>query len=149
MVAMPSNELVLMYWLKSRPTLPTNSISTTLPKGTTWAASGFIQVSGVGGSSNAYMPVHSPVMSVDTWANVANSERPDWEKASTLMENIRWELYQSDVRRAVQITGYYTAFVSSVVPVGQPRRVPSDNYAHLSMDIRVDWHALRDVQVAS
>lgn len=146
MVAMPSSELVLMYWLKSRPSLPTNSISTTLPKSETWAASGFIQVSTVGGGSNAYVPRHSPVMSIDTWAVTPNSNRPDWVTASELMENVRWEMYQSDARKAVTITGYYDVFLSAIYPVGSPRRIPGDSaYAHLSMDVELYWHVLRDV----
>ncbi len=146
MVAMPSNELVLMYWLRSRPSLPTNSISTTLPKGSTWAASGFIQVAGVGGGSDPHIPVHSPVMSIDTWANVQNSERPDWEKASILMEQVRWEMYQRDTRGALTISGYYSPFLTCIYPVSNPRRIPSDEaYAHISMDVEIDWHALRDV----
>jgi hypothetical protein len=143
MDAVPSDELVLIYWLKTLSGLPTSSISTSLPgDNTSWAASGFITVLGVGGDSNIYVPMNNPVLSVDTWANTPNSNKPPWSKASQLAELIVWRTYAHPHPGLITMpSGYEDVALHSVYPVSRPRRIPDDEagFAHFSVDLAIHW----------
>lgn len=142
MAAVPSDELVLINWLKTLSGLPTSSIATTLPGDTTsWAASGFVTVLGVGGGSEVYIPVHNPVVTVDTWATVPNSNRPPWVLASKLVELIVHRTYQHTPDVISMPSGYADVYLHSVYPVSRPRRIPSDQagFARISVDVQLQW----------
>lgn len=149
MVALPSDELVMVAWLRTLSSVPAGGVSTSLPRDTaTWAASGFVQVVAAGGGVDAYVPMNSPVLTVHTWAGDPNSDRPPWPKASQLIEAIVWHTYELRAPVTVDLpAAYYDAYVHSVYPVGRPRRVPGDpgGYAHLVVDLAMAWNPARNV----
>src|SRR4051812_48856122 len=117
-----------MTWLRSLTDLPTSSIATTLPADTTtWGASGFVVVSGIGGGMNSYVPMADSALSIDTWAAAANSDRPPWPVASKLIELVLWQTFAHPPGGLVTMpSGYADAYLHAVYPLGRPRRVPGD-----------------------
>lgn len=125
-------ELVAEAWLKA---VVGDRVSTSLPKdNTSWAASGFVTLTTVGGTPNAYVPLRDPVMSVDCWAVNKQSQKPPWNKAAALAEAIvaACQDHQTIARTVTLPTGYPAAQVKSAYVTGDPRRVHSDpsSYAH-------------------
>lgn len=148
MSAFPSDELVLVSWLRTLPDLP-SGVATALPAdSTTWPASGFITVTGAGGGMGVHVPMAAPVLSVDTWAAPLHGDRPPWPVASKLIELIVWQTYTHPAPGLVTMpSGYSNAYLHSVYPLGRPRRVLGDpgGYAHMSCDIALSWNVAVNV----
>lgn len=139
----PTSELVAVAWLKGVTGIG-NNVSTELPAdNASWAASGWTQVLGAGGSPDIYLPISQPVISVDTWAVGVQSSKPPWAKANQLAEIIkRATLDHASVPRLLVLPdAYANARCLNVIPLTEPRKIRSDpaDYAHWSMDVQFNW----------
>ncbi|MFG3051903.1 hypothetical protein ACGFZP_13260 [Kitasatospora sp. NPDC048239] len=136
-----TTELVTVAWLHD---VVGDIVATTLPRdNSTWAASGFVTVATIGGSADPYVPMRSPVVSVDCWAVAPSSGRPPWNKASVLAERIQaacWD--HPGTPRLLTLPGNYPqARVLSAYSTYEPRRVPDDeaSYARINLGLSVNW----------
>jgi hypothetical protein len=145
---LPHNELVMRSWLQGISGVPVNQIGTTLPgDNSAWAASGYVEISVIGGSADLYSPIRRPVFQVDCWAVMLNSSRPPWHKANQLAEVIFNHCYgsvdsdSSPQRKVVLPAVYRDARVIGARAVNEPRRVPSDEarFARYQFDLQLDW----------
>jgi hypothetical protein len=139
-----NTELVAVAFLASLPGVPTGAVATTLPAdGSSWAAEGFVQVTTIGGSSSAYVPLRVPAVQVDVWANTPTSQKPPWGKANNLAEAISAGVYSLDATH-VELTlpgDYPGAMVHAAFFASEWRRVPDDaaNYARFTADMIISW----------
>lgn len=136
-----TTELVAQAWLRG---VVGDIVATTLPRdNTTWAASGFVTVATVGGSSGMYVPLRSPVVSVDCWAVSLNSNRPPWNRAASLAERIQAATYDHDgtPRLLTLPANYPQARVLSAYTAYEARRVPDDeaSYARFNFGLSLNW----------
>lgn len=149
---LPHGELVAVAWVKGIAGVPPSGVGTTLPgDNTTWAASGFAQVSGpVGGTPDMDVPLHRPVMQVDTWACNLGSAKPPWGKANQLAELIMAGCYgrgddPEPAGRLVTLPpGYQNARVLAAYATTQPRRnqiVDNARFARYTFDLQLHWTA--------
>lgn len=139
----PTNELVAVTWLKGITDLGSR-VATTLPTDTaTWSASGFVQVTTVGGTPEITMPVAKPVLSVDCWAVAPNTGNPPWNKANQLAEYVRTAVHaHAETPRTVDLPSTYNdARVLTAYMLTEPRRIRNDDadYAHYSFDLHISW----------
>lgn len=139
----PTNELVAVGWLKGVAALDDN-VATELPAdNTTWSASGFVQVTAIGGTPELTVPVARPVLSLDFWACNPNGTKLPWWKANQLAEHVRAAVHDhAGTPRLVALTGNYNdARVLDAWFVNEPRRIRSDdaNYAHFTADLGLAW----------
>lgn len=138
-------ELVAVAWLSTATGVPAGGVATTLPAdNSTWAASGFVQVTAApGGSANVDVPLRRPILTIDCWANNPNSGRPPWGKAAYLAETVYAAFYDTQAipRDLTLPAGYPGARVLSAVPLGEPRRLRSDpsSYARFGFDAVLHW----------
>ncbi len=144
----PTTELVAVAWLAGLFDNPI--VSTTLPKPATdqtisWADTGFVVVSTVGGTPNMYHPMRNPVVSVDCWAVNPHSAKPPWGKANNLAETILAACQDhQNVPRPLTLPGDFPpARVLSAYALGEPQRVPDDqaSYAHYNFPLALHWRA--------
>lgn len=132
-------ELVAIAWLK---TVVGDIVATTLPKpaadgSLSWADSGFVTITTVGGSPNLYVPLREPAIGVDCWATNPGSQKPPWNKAACIAEAIvaACQAHATIPQTLTLPTGYPAAQVRSAYVTGEPRRVPDDpsSYARYSI----------------
>lgn len=140
----PNNELVAVAWLKAAAGYLGSRVATELPTdNSSWSASGFTTISAVGGSPNIYVPIRKPVISVNCWGVTSNSGRPPWNLASQMAEQIREAVlaHRTVGRQVAMPTGYHNAYVHTVIPRTEPRRINADvaSYAHYQQDIEFWW----------
>lgn len=158
---LPNSELVACGWLAQISGWTTAMVGTTLPRiGPTgpmpaWVSTGFVTVGVVGGTPGSHVPLAEPALSVNCWAVNAScaghgqpinvQQKPPWDKANLLAEQIRHAVYVLDrgVGRAVTlpVAGYAGAAVMSALMLTEPRRVPADlaGYARYQFDLQLDW----------
>jgi hypothetical protein len=148
---LPHDELVAVAWLKGIPGVPATGVGTTLPgDNSTWAASGYLQVSVVGGSPDRDVPMHRPLIQVDSWAVNVNGAKPPWGKANQLAEVVVAAGYgrQDDAAPAQRIVtlpaNYQQARVHAAYVVMAPRRILEDDarFARYQMDLQMAWSAV-------
>lgn len=149
MVYNPNNELVAKAWIQGIPGVPPNSVATTLPRdNSTWAASGFVVIEGVvGGSSNLYYELRSPVLSIASYATNPSSDKPPWNKANQLAETIRKATKnQGLVKRTLGMpTAYHDAMVLEANAMNEPARRPDlGSYAVYGFELELHWVSLGD-----
>lgn len=153
-----TSELVAIAWIGSIPGLSVDMVSTQLPPDANkddtpadWvvAGLGFATVATVGGTPDPILPVHRPVMSVDTWAVKQGSGKPPWGVANSLAEAvIRASLDRIAVPRHLTITvngrPYPPASVQIAKAMTEPRRINDDPgvYAHYQFDLFMQWITL-------
>ncbi|MGW6912589.1 hypothetical protein ACWGB8_02005 [Kitasatospora sp. NPDC054939] len=136
-----TTELVAVAWLRG---VVGDIVATTLPRNnSTWAASGFVTVGTVGGTAGMYVPLRSPVVSVDCWAVSPSSGRPPWNKAALLAEQVQagcWD-HEGTPRLLTLPAGFPQARVLSAYSTYEPRRVPDDeaSYARINLGLSVNW----------
>jgi len=112
--------------------------------GTSWAKTGFVLLSVVGGSPNAYAyGLRRPVLDVQAKWIAPNSKQPPWFQANDLAERIVagcYGAYASPVE-AILPAGFERAFVQSAYPLTEPRRIGGDasNIATYSFDMQLNW----------
>lgn len=137
-----TTDLVAVAWLRGVDGVPPDSVATTLPSNnSTWAASGFVQVTAIGGSPNPHLPVRMPVVGVDCWAVNPNSGRPPWGKANTLAEIIRDGTAGTGGRVVALPAVGLSARVLEAWLLTEPRRIRNDDasYARYSFDLALRW----------
>jgi hypothetical protein len=132
-------ELVAIAWLK---TVVGDIVATTLPKpakdgSVSWAETGFVTITTVGGSPNLYVPMREPAISVDFWAMNPGSQKPPWDKAASMAEAVvaACQAHRTIPQTVALPTGYPTALIRSAYVTGEPRRIPDDpsSYARYSI----------------
>jgi hypothetical protein len=138
-------------WIRSIPGLVCDGVAGQLPvtDETSWAKNGFIVVpTTVGGTPHANIPVRRPVVQVETWGTVPNSDKLPWGIPNQLAEQIRAGTYdRTTFGRWLTITSgkvtYPPARVISVTAMTEPRRIWSDlgDFAGYTLDIRFFWVA--------
>lgn len=145
---LPHGELVAQAWIRGIQAVPTNGVGTTLPKdNSTWAASGFVQISTTGGSPHVELPIFNPVVSVDCWAVAVNSSQPPWGKANQLALAIVMAGYGSvdsfnTPQRTVALSPQFqNARVMAAYALGEPRRMPGDDarFARYHFDMQFSF----------
>jgi hypothetical protein len=145
------NTTVAGAWLRAIDGIPDNKINTVLPDVALWADTGFVQVVGtVGGTPWLDAPVRSPVIEIDTWGARANTEKPDWGKASVLMELIMTAA--TGPRTSVDVRfpiGDRTVRILSCWAVSEPRKPITGidtgdvaSFARLAVDLQFMWTVL-------
>lgn len=140
----PTSDLVVVTWLKGLADLG-NRVATELPTtdASSWAASGFTQVTTVGGAPSLDYPLANPVVSLDFWAYAPDSGRPPWNKANQVAEIVRRAMLDhTAVQRALTLpAAYNNARVITCYPTIEPRRVRSDDaqFARFTMDAVFSW----------
>ena len=140
-----NTELVAIAWLGGVQGFTSAMVAATLPSdNTTWAASGFVTVRTSGGSPGLYVPLRSPVCTVDCWAVKPGSSKPPWFQANYLAELIDAGCRASNAQRPVTLpSGYPAARVLTAYLVQEPRRAYGDqgDYAHYVLDMVLNWTA--------
>lgn len=145
MAKIPTNELAAISWLRTLPGIPSTKVSTRLPgDNSVIAASGFVTVLTIGGSSDIYVPRRSPVLEVKTWAGPAAGEKePPWWQANQLAESIREACLDHDAFGGVITTrsGYDNVCVPSAFLISEPRKLEHDDgrFAIYTMDLQLHW----------
>jgi len=141
----PNNELVAKAWLQTLNGVPPNSVATRLPQDNrTWAASGFVQIADIGGSSNLYYELHEPVYRIDVYATSLNpdSDKSPWNKANQLATIIQRATYdQAQVKRTLALpSGYRNARVLEAQVLNEPTRHPDPgSYAVYGIELLLHW----------
>jgi hypothetical protein len=139
----PTPDLVAVTWLKSVAGLPTNQIATTLPAdNSSWATSGFVQVTAIGGNPGREVPFWQPAIQIDCWANNPNSQKPPWGKAGHLAATIQWATYGARQPGVLALGGtFHPTRLMSVYPLTEPRRILSDEagFARVQIDLLMTW----------
>lgn len=132
-------ELVAQTWASQIVGVPSGD---QLPAdNTTWAASGFVVCADVGGSSNPYYQLDSPVFTFQCWTCDPTSAYPSWPRARNLTAIIQNECYQN-VTRYVTLPGCdQNARVLQTQQVGRVRRKWGDigDYACYQLDVLLHW----------
>lgn len=138
----PTTDLVAVAWLRGVPGVPSTAVATTLPSNaSTWSASGFVQVTAVGGTSNPHLPVRSPVVGVDCWAVAPGSAKPPWGRANSLAEAVRAGTFGAAGRMVTLSVGGLRARVLEAYLLSEPRRITDDegSYARYAFDLALHW----------
>ena len=137
----PPSEQVAVAWLKA-VLAPFDAVGNTLPATGSWP-DGFVQALVVGGTPLVDIPVRQALVAVDAWyATPSSSTKPQWGKASVLIERVRLATEAPGYARQVALpANYRPAYVSSAFVRVEPRRIPDDAgaFAHLSMDVELHW----------
>lgn len=141
-----TTELVAQAWLRS---VLGDIVATKLPEDNTgWAGSGFVVIATTGGNSGMYVPLRSPVVSLNCWAVNPSSGKPPWGKAAQLTERVLAACLDLDEAQPIVTlpSGYARARVMTAYPEYEPRRVPDDpaSYARFDVALTINW-----VEVAS
>jgi len=141
--------LVTVAWLASLPGFSPAMVGGVLPRPDSdgvlpWAQTGFVQATTpVGGGSDMYVPLASPVMQIDCWAAQSNSDLPPYAKANALAETIRWAcLADANFQGALTLrAGYAQARVKSAYLAGEPRPVYGDeaDYGRYLLNVVLNW----------
>lgn len=112
--------------------------------GKSWAKTGFVLLSVVGGSPNVYAAgLRRPVLDVQAKWIAPNSKQPPWFLANDLAERIVagcYGAYDSPVE-AILPAGFERAFVQTAYPLTEPRRIGGDasNIATYQFDLQLNW----------
>lgn len=154
-----NSELAAVAWLKLQAGLPANQIGTTLPQNKTdWASTGYIQIIVTGGGkSGVNHPYRAPVITAHCWAVSLNKQRPPWNVANDLAENI-WAACLIEGNGVENLTTPATAApkvrILQAWGITEPRRIPwgfpsgqgsfinPGNTAHYTVDFQIAWAEL-------
>lgn len=145
--APPTSPLVAVAFLRALLG-QSGGVGTRLPakvegKPESWADTGFVQITSVGGNVDPYALHYSPVLGVRCWAVAPNSKQPPWNVANQLAERIRTACYA--VRSAPPVVqlppGYPTCYVQSAYLLSEPMPVQGDDssYACYRFDLQLHW----------
>lgn len=138
----PSPELVAVAWVKTTPGVNSTKVATTLPgDATTWAATGFVTATVVGGDSQIDVPLHTPVMAFDCWANAANSNKAPWGQAGALASAIQAHTYRVAPFEVPVPDDFHPARLLSVYVLEAPQRIVSDaaGFARVRVVAALTW----------
>lgn len=140
----PTNALVAAAWIAQRvPGFTSAMVATQLPRDTTtWATSGFVQVTPITGTPDVDIDVRRPLVQIDTWAT-SGGTNPPVGKANVLAERIRIATFDGALygRPVVTKDGYDNAIVLSAYVLTEPAEVTDDpsGYARFTFDLALDW----------
>lgn len=142
-MTLPTNEVVMVAWLKALPNIPSDKVATVLPvDNSVIAPSGFITTMVAGGEPHKYVPRNSPVYEVNCWAVNPNSEKPPWGKANNLAEIIKESFYdQSNFGHLTTPSPFENVRTMSGYLLNSPKRVPEDEgrFARYTFEILFHW----------
>jgi hypothetical protein len=143
-----STDLVCQAWIAGIPGFTASGVGAQLPAAEAeWAAGGYVVVPfTVGGTPMDTAPVQRPVVQVECWATVPNSDKLPWRKAQNLADQIRMASYDRGYAspRPLQLPAPYpVAWVRSVKVLTHPKRIWSDagDYAGVVFDLWLMWIA--------
>ena len=138
-----TNTQVVEAWLKTIDSVPDSLVGPTLPSdNSTWGASGFYQVTTVGGTPNPDLGIKEPVVAISCWAAVAEGSHAPTNRAESYATDIRNAAMSA---RTMRLTiGATTVFLLGVNAVTEPLRVPDvrTNYARSDVQVQVWWEVL-------
>ena len=143
-----TTDLVVTTWLATIPGITAAMVGTTLPRpaadGTvSWAATGFVQTTAVGGTPGMDVPLASPVVQIDCWATQSNSDLPPRAKANALAMAVWWAAaLNTGIETVLTLrSGYAGARVMSAYLLGEPRPIYGDasDYARYTMNLAMNW----------
>lgn len=139
----PTPEQIAVTWLGTVPGVPLGKVATTLPADTAaWATEGFLTVLSVGGPGAVYVPVRSPVVQVDAWANNPDSSKPPWGKAGHLIGAVIERTFtDTQPGEFLVMAGFRSVRLMSVFPMTEPRRIPDDesSFARYQLDLTFSY----------
>jgi hypothetical protein len=146
----PNAEMAAVAWVKQVPGVDPTKVATTLPRDVdAWAATGFVTVSGVGGSPNVHVAMRRPVVSISAWAVTPNSEKAPWGRAQALAERVFAAFYDPEMfpHRVTfpESVDFYPASIRTGHPLAEPRKVPGSEagYAQVQFDATFAWVTVR------
>jgi hypothetical protein len=149
----PTVELIAKAWAVAAVPDLLGKVATKLPD-LPWDDNEFVQIMSVGGSPDPENPQSQPVVSFNCYAVKKDSKNPPWGQANHLATQLWRATY---VKRwapdpavdLVMPNGYGRALVQSVVPMTEPKRVPSDpsQYAVYNIDLQFFWIPASEVIV--
>jgi hypothetical protein len=142
-----NSELVAVAWAQSVPGIPANRVARTLGREhESWAETGFVVATIVGGSPWQTTPVSAPVIQFECWAcNSESVSTPPWGIAFILAETLKraCEVDSADRSKVLTIPhGFEQALVRDASALTEPRRspVPSpEGFARVIMDVQIEW----------
>lgn len=148
-----NDELVTVAFLASITGLSAAMAGTQLPPDTddtgapaAWLQTGFVTVATVGGTPDALLPVHRPVMEVKCWAAVPGSNKPPWMAARAIASVIEREMWDRrtlarPVTPVFNGVAYPLAVVQAAYLAQSFRRVYDDpgDYACYQADMALQW----------
>lgn len=147
----PTSELVAQAWISSIPDMVAQ-VGEQLPAdNTTWASTGFVAVAVVGGNPDVDVPIKKPVIQLDCWAASHGSNKPPWQQAAVLAEQIRAACYDKTLAHfarplLINVNGvvYPSANCLTVYVLTEPHRIYDDigDNAGYSMDIALTWRQI-------
>lgn len=149
MARIPTSELAAMAWIRTIDGFNYDMVSDKLTGDNALiAASGFVTVLVIGGSSDIYVPRRSPVIEVRTWACNLDGDRqdPPFAEAGSLIETIRERcLNHGKFRNSAIETepGYEQVCVPSVYFLTDPTKHEDDDARFASWSAEVQFHWTR------
>jgi hypothetical protein len=155
---MPTDLLVAAAWIAAIPGFTTAMVGERLPpdvlppgpgkknQPAPWLKTGFVTVQTLSPNVDAYVPRHSPVVSVDVYCAVPGSNDPPWRMAEALGEAITtatWRHATANQSLPIEAGGvaYPSATVQSAYMATGFRRMYDDPaaYARLNGALALSW----------
>lgn len=140
---LPTPEQVTVAWLQTVAQVDPTKVATSLPAdASVWGSTGFWQVTVVGGSLGLDTPLWAPVVAVDCWAAVPNSNRPPWGRAGSYAAAVLAGTYSARQVGALSFgEEFHPVRVTTCRPLSMPRRVQQDEagFARVQLDIELTY----------
>lgn len=139
-LAVPTGTQVIEAWVKSLNLVSSTMVGPTLPPDhTTWASTGFFQVSVVGGDANVDLGTKEPVYEISYWLTSADGHPAPFNTA----ENAAYNIYNAaqNARSQHLTVGSTTVFLLGISPISMPMRVPDPRtgFARVMVQVRGVW----------
>lgn len=146
-VLAPTTYVVATTWLRNA--VPGPRVGDILPAvDDALRADGFLLVRPVGGTPDRYVPLSSPVFTVECWVAPSAGGAPNapWNQAGELAAQVLAATYDLSLCRRYDLSSvgnYGPARVLTAMAVGEPHRVPNDpgGFARLDLDLQLTWRA--------
>lgn len=153
------DEIVAAEWIATIPGFSRAMTGPVLPPDVNgdgspaaWLATGFVTVMTAGGTPDALLPVHRPVIEVKCWAAVPGSNRPPWQMAKALGSAITkatWDRITMSRPLDPVVNGVACprAVVQGARMLQHFRRLYADDadYAVVQADLWLEWVTPSDV----
>lgn len=144
---LPNTDLVSVAWVKRNTKLigASVAVTTSLPNDAAQLAKGVVELSIIGGTPHAELPVRKPIVQASCYASApGSSSKVPWNMAFQFAEWV-WEQTYDPLHMNVLVTpgpsGYAQARVMTVEAITEPRRVPGDqgNLARVDVELLLNW----------
>ena len=148
MTLLPNTYLVAQAWLQLA--VPGPRVGDILPAADdALRTDGFLLPRIFPGAIGRYVPLRSPVVTVECWVAppVGGSPQPPWNHAAQLAELVIAATYDRALANVLidlsAVGGYALARVLTSYAVGDPQRMPNDpgGFARYDVDISLTWRA--------